>query len=72
MLQAQITLGAGSTDVGTAPISTYYGYSYTQQIFTKQEINANAAGNITGLKFYLDPAMSIASSSEWVVYLLQN
>ena len=72
MLHAQITLGAGSTNVGTAPISTYYGYSYTQQIFTKQEINANAAGNITGLKFYLDPSMSIASSSQWVVYLGQT
>ena len=68
-LKAQISLGLGSTDVGEAPISTYYGYSYVQQIFTKQEINANAAGNITGLKFYLDPAMSIASSSDWVVYL---
>jgi hypothetical protein len=68
-LSAQINLGAGSTDVGAAPISTYYGYSYTQQIFTKQEINANAAGNITGLKFYIDPAMSIANSSQWVVYL---
>lgn len=72
MLNAQINLGAGSTDVGVAPISTYYGYSYVQQIFTKQEINANAAGNITGLKFYLDPSMSIASSSEWVVYLGQT
>jgi Secretion system C-terminal sorting domain len=72
MLNAQINLGAGSTDVGVAPISTYYGYSYVQQIFTKQEINANAAGNITGLKFYLDPSMSIANSSEWVVYLGQT
>ncbi|WP_346984643.1 T9SS type A sorting domain-containing protein [Chryseobacterium sp. POE27] len=72
MLNAQINLGAGSTDVGVAPISTYFGYSYVQQIFTKQEINANAAGNITGLKFYLDPSMSIASSSEWVVYLGQT
>ncbi|MET3538236.1 T9SS type A sorting domain-containing protein [Chryseobacterium limigenitum] len=71
-LNAQINLGTGSTDVGVAPISTYYGYSYVQQIFTKQEINANAAGNITGLKFYLDPAMSIANSSDWVVYLGQT
>lgn len=71
-LPAQINLGAGSTDVGVAPISTYYGYSYVQQIFTRQEINANAAGNITGLKFYLDPAMSIANSSQWVVYLGQT
>jgi hypothetical protein len=68
-LTAQIDLGTGSTDVGVAPISTYYGYSYVQQIFTKQEINANAAGNITGMKFYLDPAMSISNSSQWVVYL---
>jgi hypothetical protein len=72
MLNAQINLGAGSTNVGVAPISTYYGYSYVQQIFTKQEINANAAGNITGLKFYLDPAMSISNSSQWVVYLGQT
>ncbi|WP_294229253.1 T9SS type A sorting domain-containing protein [uncultured Chryseobacterium sp.] len=68
-LPAQISLGAGSTSVGVAPISTYYGYSYVQQIFTKQEINANAAGNITGLKFYLDPSASIANSSQWTVYL---
>ncbi len=68
-LSAQIDLGTGSTDTGVAPISTYYGYSYVQQVFTKQEINANAAGNITGLKFYMDPSMSIANSSQWVVYL---
>lgn len=68
-LNAQINLGAGSTDVGAAPISSYYGYSYVQQIFPKQEINANAAGNITGLTFYLDPSLSLANSSEWVVYL---
>lgn len=68
-LSAQISLGSGSTNLGVAPISTYYGYSYVQQIFTKQEINANAAGNITGLKFYLDPSASLANSSQWVVYL---
>ena len=71
-LCAQITLGGGSTNVGVAPISTYYGYSYVQQIFTKQEINANAAGNITGLKFYLNPASSLSSSSQWTVYLGQT
>ncbi|WP_284464505.1 T9SS type A sorting domain-containing protein [Chryseobacterium sp.] len=69
ILSAQITLGEGSTITGNAPVNTYYGYSYTQQIFTKQEINANAAGNITGLKFYLDPAATIDNSSDWVVYL---
>ncbi len=27
VLNAQISLGTGSTDTGVAPISTYYGYS---------------------------------------------
>lgn len=68
-LNAQITLGAGSTTVGVAPVSTYFGYSYVQQIFTKNEINANAVGNITGLKFYLNPNSTITNSSSWVIYL---
>lgn len=66
---SQITLGGTSTTVGVAPVSTYYGYSYVQQIFTKNEINANAAGNITGLQFYLNPASNITNSSNWVIYL---
>lgn len=68
-LNAQITLGAGSTTVGVAPVSTYFGYSYVQQIFTKNEINTNAAGNISGLKFYLNPNSTITNSSSWVIYL---
>lgn len=69
LLSAQINLGEGSTDFGNAPINTNYEYSYTQQIFTKQEINTNAAGNITGLKFYLDPSSVIDNSLNWVVFL---
>ncbi|TXF77639.1 T9SS type A sorting domain-containing protein [Chryseobacterium sp.] len=65
---AQITLGSG-TNTGVAPISTYYGYSYVQQIFPKSEINANAAGNITGLKFYLSSSSTLTNSDEWIVYL---
>lgn len=69
IMSAQINLGSG-TSTGTAvPVSTYYGYSYVQQIFPKSEINADAAGNITGLKFYLSANASIASSDSWIVYL---
>ncbi|MEJ5105462.1 T9SS type A sorting domain-containing protein [Chryseobacterium sp. MYb328] len=68
-LSAQITLGEGSTKVGRVPIDNFSSYSYSQQIFKKEEINTNAAGNITGLKFYLDPASTIANSSDWVVYM---
>lgn len=68
-LSAQITLGGGSTMVGKVPIDNYWEYSYSQQIFKKQEINTNAAGNITGLKFYVDPTVNITNASDWVVYL---
>lgn len=68
-LRAQININIGSTNVGTAPVSSFFSYSYVQQIYLKQEINANAAGNITGLTFYLDPSASISDSSDWTVYL---
>ncbi|MDY0932243.1 fibronectin type III domain-containing protein [Chryseobacterium sp. CFBP8996] len=68
-INAQINLGVGSTTTGIAPISTYYGYSYVQQIFPKTEINAAAAGNITGVKFYLSPSSVLTNSSSWTVYL---
>ncbi len=68
-LSAQITLGEGSTTVGEVPINNYSSYSYSQQIFKKGEINASAAGNITGLKFYLDPAADITNLSDWTIYL---
>ncbi|WP_123912024.1 hypothetical protein [Chryseobacterium shigense] len=66
---AQISLNIGSTTVGTAPVSSFFSYSYVQQLYPKQEINANAAGNITGLTFYIDPSATIADSSDWTVYI---
>lgn len=66
---AQINLNITSTNVGTAPISSFFSYSYVQQIYPKQELNATAAGNITGLTFYLDPSATINDSSDWTVYV---
>lgn len=68
-LSAQITLGEGSTKVGRVPVDNFSSYSFSQQIFKKEEINTNAAGNITGLKFYMDPTAGITNSSDWVVYI---
>ncbi len=65
---AQITLGSGTT-TSYYPVYPYYGYTYSQQIFPKSEINANAAGNITGLKFYCGSTVSLTNSSDWTVYL---
>ncbi|RTZ49577.1 hypothetical protein EJ377_03770 [Chryseobacterium arthrosphaerae] len=58
-MKAQINLNTGSTTVGTAPVSTFFSYSYVQQIYPKQELNASAAGNITGLTFYVDPSVTL-------------
>jgi hypothetical protein len=66
---AQIMLGSGTTQGGYVPVDVNYGYNYTQQIFTKSEINANAAGNITGMKFYLPNNADITKSVDWVVYV---
>jgi hypothetical protein len=68
-VSAQININIGSTNVGTAPVSSFFSYSYVQQIYPKQEINTNAAGNITGLTFYTDPSSTITESSNWTVYL---
>ncbi|MET3036223.1 hypothetical protein ABXT08_08980 [Chryseobacterium sp. NRRL B-14859] len=67
--KAQININIGSSNVGAAPVSSFFSYSYVQQIYPKQEINANAAGNITGLTFYIDPSSTVAESSNWTVYL---
>jgi len=69
MSNAQITLGSGTAIGDPVPWSTYYVYSYVQQIVPKSEINANAAGNITGLKFYLDSSRTLLNSTQIVVYL---
>lgn len=68
-VKSQISINIGSTDMGTAPVSSFFSYSYVQQIYPKQELNANAAGTITGLTFYLDPSATITDSSDWTVYL---
>mgnify|MGYP003617634106 FL=1 len=65
---AQISLGTGTT-TGSYPIATNWGYNYTQQIWSKSEIKADAAGNITGLQFYLPSTLDISLSKDWVVYL---
>lgn len=68
-VKAQININLGSTSVGSAPVSSFFSYSYVQQIYHKQEVNSSAAGNITGLTFYLDPSATINDSSNWTVYL---
>lgn len=65
---AQISLGSG-TSTGVMPVLTNWGYTYSQQIFAKSELNAASSGNITGVKFYLGASSVITNSTTWKVYI---
>lgn len=61
-----IQIGTGSTTNSTFPISSCWGYSYTQQIYTKAQINT--AGNITKIKFFYVSGVT-TNSLNWNIYL---
>jgi hypothetical protein len=65
---AQITVGTGTSTTSTNPISSCYGYSYSEQIYLQSEIGAG--GNITTVSFYMNtkPATT-ASSEDWTIYM---
>ena len=67
---AQVSLGNGATTSGNVPITSNYGYTYSQQIYLKSEINAQGA--ITSISFKPTNATSPSNwqnSKDWVVYL---
>lgn len=66
--QAQVLIGNGTT-LKNLPINPYYGYSYTQSIYTAAEINAT--GNITSISWYYGgpTGNNIPNSQNLKVYL---
>jgi hypothetical protein len=67
---AQVTVGSETATTTNLPITSCYGYTYSEQIFLASEINAS--GDITSLSFYLDAATSTADFSDsvgWTIYL---
>lgn len=65
---AQVTVGTGTTNDGDAPITSCYGYSYTEQIYLQSEIGAS--GNITSVSFYVNSLpSSTANSEDWTIYM---
>ena len=67
---AQVSLGTGTTTSGNVPITSNYGYTYSQQIYLKSEINA--AGEITSISFMpsnTTQPSNWVNSKDWVVYL---
>lgn len=61
---SDVIIGTQQTTSNTLPINCYYGYSYTQQIYTAAQIGT--AMTITGVKFYYSSG-STTNSSAWTV-----
>lgn len=63
---ATVQIGDGTATSGNHPISGMYGYSYTQQIFTQEQIGRS--GPITKIRFY-HKSGSIANSKDWTIWM---
>lgn len=75
----QVTIGTGTNVDSNAglctPVSNFYSTSLSQFIYMASEINAQA-GNITGLKFYLNSTSVLTNSDGmidvWIGHTTQN
>lgn len=70
--QVTVTVGTGTTEGQYNPIYTYYGYNYTQQIYTSAELNAAGAVagmQINAIRFYWTGAGSLNNCNVWTVYM---
>lgn len=70
--QTTYTIGTGTATTTNTPISSCYGYTYSQQIYLANDIITAGAGigTISKIRFYVTslPA-STTSSNNWKVYL---
>ena len=64
---AQVQIGDGTNQSQSLPINPYYGYSYSQTIYTSSQINAN--GTITDISYQFDGNSTIDDSKEWTVFI---
>lgn len=66
---AQISLGSATSNTTNVPVTTNYGYTYSQQIFLQSEIVGS--GEITSISFkpLTSNPSNFAPSKDWVVYL---
>ena len=64
---SQVSIGNGTNVNEELPIEPYYGYTYSQSIYSSSLINAS--GSITGVKYFATEATTLETSSEWIVYI---
>ena len=66
-IYSQVTLGDGTLLNQNVPIEPYFGYSYSQSLYSSGQINAS--GSITGVSYTATEGTTLATSSQWVVYM---
>ncbi len=66
-INSQVVVGEGNIENTGLPIEAYYGYSYSQTIYSSGQINAS--GSITGISYTATPSTTLTTSGQWVVYV---
>ena len=63
----QVTIGTGTVTGEELPIEPYYGYSYSQVIYSAAEVGVS--GTINSITYSATAATTLANSGDWVVYM---
>ena len=66
-INSQVVVGEGTIVNASVPIEPYYGYSYSQSIYSSNQINAS--GSITGISYTATASTTLSTSGQWVVYV---
>ena len=66
-INSQVVVGEGTIVNASVPIEPYYGYSYSQSIYSSNQINAS--GSITGVSYTATASTTLSTSGQWVVYV---
>lgn len=65
------SIATGTNTNSNVPITSYYGYSYSQQIYLASEMDPSVQGqlnNITKIRFYYASG-SVTNSDNWTIYM---
>ncbi len=65
--EGMVIIGDGVEENQFLPIEPYYGYSYSQSIYTPEEFGS--AGFITSISYQFNGGGDLSSSTQWVVYM---
>ncbi len=64
---SQIKVGEGTETGKSIPIEAYYGYSYSQSIYSSTLIGVS--GDITAITYYGTPSLDLSFADDWNVYI---